>query len=256
VPNVIADIDPEEALKANSTLRLSRDPVEAASPLFYSALHVPDEASRNPLACLTAAVYYEAGGEPIQGARAVAQVVLNRVRHPSFPNSVCGVVYQGAERRTGCQFTFTCDGSMARPPVPRLWKRAEQVAARALAGAVEPSVGMATHYHTDWVFPYWAPTLRKITKLGPHIFYTWPGSWGRRAAFTQQPVWNDPTQPTEPPPGAATALAPPPQALRPASPLEADAAAGKLRAAPVLESTAASPLAADQRSATLILDER
>ncbi|MFN5901342.1 MAG: cell wall hydrolase, partial [Novosphingobium sp.] len=66
------------------------------------------------LQCLAAAVYYEARSESDVGQRAVAQVVLNRVAHPSYPNTVCGVVYQGSERTTGCQFSFTCDGSLAK----------------------------------------------------------------------------------------------------------------------------------------------
>ena len=134
--------------------------------------------------CLTQAVYYEAGYEPMAGRRAVAQVVLNRVRHPAYPNSVCGVVYEGAKQPV-CQFSFTCDGSLERRPGAAAWKAAEQVAADALAGKVESSVGMATHYHADYVAPYWAPKLTKVDKLGLHIFYRWPGQSGRRAAFAQ-----------------------------------------------------------------------
>lgn len=118
------------------------------------------------------------------GQRAVAQVVLNRVRHPAYPHSVCGVVFQGSERATGCQFTFTCDGSLARPRNAVGWNRALGVAAAALAGYVERSVGTATHYHTVWVFPYWQSSLTKITTVGAHIFYRWSGSWGTPAAFT------------------------------------------------------------------------
>jgi Cell Wall Hydrolase len=118
--------------------------------------------------CLTAAVYYEAASEPDQGQRAVAQVVLNRVAHPAFPGTVCGVVYQGSERSTGCQFSFTCDGSLARVPSKFFWERARQVAEQALSGYVESSVGLATHYHTNAVHPYWAPSLHFITSIGAH----------------------------------------------------------------------------------------
>jgi spore germination cell wall hydrolase CwlJ-like protein len=256
VPNVAADLDTEQARNANSALHFSKERIEAALPLFYGGLQPLEGARGSPLACLTAAVYYEAGGEPLQGERAVAQVVLNRVRHPSFPNTICEVVYQGSERRTGCQFTFTCDGSMARAPVPSLWKRAERVAQQALAGAVEPSVGMATHYHADWVFPYWAPTLKKITKLGPHIFYTWPGMWGRRAAFTQQPEWVDQTLPVATSSGAPVPIAPLQQATHRLPPLEADVAGGRPPEGPVLEGPARSSLVADERSGTLIVDDR
>ena len=102
------------------------------------------------LQCLTAAIYYEAASEPDAGQRAVAQVVLNRVAHPAWPNTVCGVVYQGSER-TGCQFSFACDGSMARRPMAVFWDRARRVAADALAGYVYAPVGLATHYHTSAV---------------------------------------------------------------------------------------------------------
>jgi spore germination cell wall hydrolase CwlJ-like protein len=125
--------------------------------------------------CLTQTIYYEAASESSQGQRAVAQVVLNRVRDPNYPASVCGVVYQGSERRTGCQFTYTCDGSLARRPDPFLYARARMVAVGALAGAVEPSVGLATHYHTKQVVPYWRTDLVKLRTVGAHIFYGWKG---------------------------------------------------------------------------------
>jgi hypothetical protein len=136
--------------------------------------------------CLTAAVYYEAGNEPLTGQRAVAQVVLNRVRHPAFPASVCAVVFEGASRATGCQFTFTCDGSLLRAPTAGGWKRAQGVAIAALSGYVEPSVGYATHYHADYVRPYWAPRLVKLHSIGAHIFYLWPGAAGMPGAFAEK----------------------------------------------------------------------
>ncbi|HUO23342.1 MAG TPA: cell wall hydrolase, partial [Caulobacteraceae bacterium] len=135
------------------------------------------------IGCLTQAVYYEAGFEPLEGAQAVAQVVINRVRHPAFPKTVCGVVFEGSSLKTGCQFSFTCDGSLARPPAAAAWKRAQDVAQRALDGFVLTQVGGATHYHTQWVVPYWAPTLAKVDQIGAHIFYRWPGDWGLPAAF-------------------------------------------------------------------------
>lgn len=133
--------------------------------------------------CLTAAVYYEARSESDQGQRSVAQVVLNRVAHPSYPNTVCGVVYQGSERSTGCQFSFTCDGSLARRPNPMFWERARRVAATALAGYVEPTVGLATHYHTIAIHPYWAPSLNPIVTVGAHRFYSFRGRAGTAATF-------------------------------------------------------------------------
>src|SRR5690606_22275670 len=126
----------------------------------------------------------EAGNEPAEGQKAVAQVVLNRVRHPSYPNSVCGVVYQGHERATGCQFTFTCDGSRARRPGMAGWERAQRVARAALQGEVYARVGLSTHYHADYVAPYWSDSLLKNAAIGAHIFYRLPGLAGRPAFFT------------------------------------------------------------------------
>ena len=137
------------------------------------------------LQCLTTAIYYEAAREPTDGQRAVAQVILNRVRHPAFPATVCGVVYQGSER-SGCQFSFACDGSMARPPQADLWRRAAGVADQALSGAVFAPVGEATHYHTYAVTPRWNRQLVMTAAIGAHFFHRWQGWWGTPAAFTQQ----------------------------------------------------------------------
>lgn len=136
------------------------------------------------LQCLTQAVYYEAAREPLKGQQAVAQVVLNRVRHPAYPKSICGVVYEGAALPTGCQFTFTCNGALRWRPEPALWEQAQSVARRALAGFVDKDVGSATHYHAAYVAPYWAPELVKMTQVGQHIFYRWTGTWGEPVAFT------------------------------------------------------------------------
>jgi spore germination cell wall hydrolase CwlJ-like protein len=156
-------------------------PIEAMRP-FVLTTGAADRA--RAVQCLSQAVYYEAAREPLAGQQAVAQVVLNRVRHPAYPKSVCGVVYQGAANTTGCQFTFTCDGSLRWKPQPLLWARAEDVARRALAGYVDAQVGSATHYHAVYVSPYWAPTLVRMTQVGQHIFYRWTGPWGEPAAFT------------------------------------------------------------------------
>ncbi len=137
------------------------------------------------LKCLTQAIYYEAANEPELGKRGVAQVVLNRLRHPAYPNSVCGVVYEGANQRV-CQFSFTCDGSLLRTPMAKQWNEAKRVAQEALMGATAPEVGTATNYHADYVVPRWAFTLGKLTKIGRHIFYRLPGSYGAERAFTDR----------------------------------------------------------------------
>ncbi|MCW3836418.1 cell wall hydrolase [Sphingomonas canadensis] len=153
------------------------------------------------LQCLTTAIYYEAGTEPLDGQRAVAQVILNRVRHPAFPATVCGVVFQGSEK-PGCQFSFACDGAMARRPMREYWQRAERVAQAALDGGVFGPVGLATFYHTYAVTPKWNRAMVMTGTFGAHFFHRWKGGWGTAAAFTQ------PYRGREPAPGPHAPLAP------------------------------------------------
>lgn len=178
-------LSPEAAQRVNDLAPFSLEPVETALPVIMPQDPRTFAGQASAVDCLTAAIYYEAGSEPTAGQQAVAQVILNRVRHPAFPNSVCKVVMQGSERRTGCQFTFTCDGSLLRRPTRQGWSKARQVALAALSGWVDPSVGMATHYHADYVRPYWASSLNKIAAVGAHVFYRWTGSWGLRRSFNQ-----------------------------------------------------------------------
>ncbi len=194
-------LTPQQAQAINAAAPFAAEPIRPARPFTLKGASELDQARAER--CLTQAVYYEAGFEPLQGRRAVAQVVLNRLRHPIFPKTICGVVYQGAEKPTGCQFTFTCDGALLRPPAPAAWAEAEKVAHAALNGAVEPSVGWATHYHTAFVVPYWMPTLTKLTQVGAHIFYRWPQGMGLPAAFTgvyaggEAPIPGDPPEVTD-----------------------------------------------------------
>lgn len=174
---------PSTAEALNAALPLSMLPNPAAAPFVLARGNAVDR--ERATVCLASAIYYEAATEPIDGQRAVAQVVLNRLRDPAFPKTVCGVVYQGSERTTGCQFTFTCDGSLARAPVALYWNRARQVAEQALAGSVYKAVGRATHYHTDWVVPYWSSSLVKVAVVGSHIFYRWKGDWGAGLSFAR-----------------------------------------------------------------------
>jgi spore germination cell wall hydrolase CwlJ-like protein len=171
----------ETAQELNALLPFAHEPIRPMRPFVLAAA---GEDRDRAVTCLAQAVYYEAAREPEVGQEAIAQVVLNRMRHPAYPKSICGVVYQGAARATGCQFTFTCDGALRWAPEPALWRRARQVAERALAGYVDKQVGSATHYHADYVAPYWAPTLVKMTQVGQHIFYRWTGPWGEPPAFT------------------------------------------------------------------------
>jgi spore germination cell wall hydrolase CwlJ-like protein len=173
--------DAQSAREINALKPFAGLPIRPMRP-FNLSLRTLD--GGRALHCLTQAIYYEAAREPELGQEAVAQVVLNRLRHPAYPKSVCGVVFQGSLRRTGCQFSFTCDGSLTYLPEPGLWARAQRVARRALAGFVVREVGSATHYHADYVAPYWAPTLVKMRQVGAHIFYRWTGPWGEPPAFT------------------------------------------------------------------------
>ncbi|KQR82287.1 cell wall hydrolase [Sphingomonas sp. Leaf343] len=127
-------------------------------------------AREQAIECLATAALYEAGDDR-RGQRAVMQVVLNRVGARGFPKTVCGVVYQGSARVTGCQFSFTCDGSVRRRPIHAGWTEARRQARRALNGRVYPEVGRATHYHTDWMVPYWRDSLVKVARIESHLFY-------------------------------------------------------------------------------------
>jgi spore germination cell wall hydrolase CwlJ-like protein len=188
-PMLIRELAPEKALQVNEHIPIASGPNPAAQPFVFKG----DKAARGrALECLTSAVYYEAGQESPDGQRAVAQVVLNRVRHAAFPGSVCGVVYEGSTRATGCQFTFTCDGSLYRGPDAAGWRRAYRVAEAALAGSVYAPVGNATHYHANYVVPYWASTLAKNAVVGAHIFYRWSGGWGQPGAFTKSYAGREP----------------------------------------------------------------
>jgi spore germination cell wall hydrolase CwlJ-like protein len=182
-PNLLKPVSPDEAARENAERPfVDRPDTPAARFLLKAGAQDRDRA----LTCLAQAVYYEAAGEGVEGQRAVAQVVLNRVHHPGFPSTVCGVVYEGSDHATGCQFSFTCDGSMQHIPVPWLWTRSKQVAEEALKGHVFAPVGHATHYHADYVLPYWADSLDKSVQIGRHIFYRLRSSLGDARAFSQR----------------------------------------------------------------------
>ncbi len=175
----LASLSFEQAQRMNSFLP-SMDGQVAATPFVLKAKAA--EKAR-ALLCLTQAIYYEAALEPTPGQEAVAQTVINRVRNPAFPKSVCGVVFQGSSQLTGCQFSFTCDGSRSRPPIEPFWSRAKAVAERALDGYVMAPTGLSTHYHADYVLPRWAPDMIKIRQFGSQIFYRYPGPLGQPQSY-------------------------------------------------------------------------
>lgn len=174
------DLSSGDAMLINALRPFGSEPPLPARPFFLKA---SDDDRVRAEECLTQAIYYEAAVEPVEGMRAVAQTVLNRLRHPGYPKSVCGVVYEGSQRVTGCQFSFTCDGALARIPNRLFWLRAEAVARGALAGYVHAPVGLATHYHTIAVHPYWADSLNFIGTIGAHRFYRFGGPAGAPATF-------------------------------------------------------------------------
>ncbi|SFN78363.1 cell wall hydrolase [Sphingomonas sp. OK281] len=183
-PVKFVDLSPEDARAFNATVPFSTDPNPAARPFRFAG--GPEDLAR-ATDCMAAGILYEAGDDTL-GERAVAQVVLNRLRHPAFPKTVCGVVFEGQDRSTGCQFSFSCDGALTRwHPTEDAWRRAREVAAASLSGAVFKQVGYATHYHTDWVVPYWQSSLDKITAVNTHLFFRWSGWWGTPPAFGRHP---------------------------------------------------------------------
>lgn len=131
--------------------------------------------------CLAQAIYYEARGESFTGQVAVAEVVVNRARSRHYPDKFCDVVYEGSWRSTGCQFTFTCDGSLRNKPRGEPWRRANLIAAQVMMGVARPITHDATHYHTTEVAPVWSASLVETTRIGSHIFYRFPNRRERAA---------------------------------------------------------------------------
>jgi Cell Wall Hydrolase len=179
-PVILQQISPDDARKANGETPFFQGPYPAARPFRITGTPADIERATD---CLAANIFYEAGNETLDGQMAVAQVVLNRARHPAFPKTVCGVVFQGSERHTGCQFSFACDGSMRRQPSADRWAGYRALARSMLLGAVYAPVGLATHYHTDWVRPVWSATLDKLRAERTHLFFRWSGYWGTPPAF-------------------------------------------------------------------------
>ena len=247
-PDMFRPLSPEEAAKENAERPFVK---RADSPAGKFVLNAPADDRDRALTCLTQAVYYEAAGEGTDGERAVAQVVINRMRHPGYPASICGVVYQGAQSGSGCQFTFTCNGSLLRPPAPDLWTRARKVAQDALSGKVFAPVGHATHYHADYVLPYWADSLDKTVQIGRHIFYRLRGGLGDRSAFSQRYAGSEPEIP---PPNGTVVLPQSTSTEQLAGALRGDNVNGPARDVERAGQPAQPPLAADANGGSLIAD--
>ncbi|MBY5784116.1 cell wall hydrolase [Rhizobium leguminosarum] len=150
-----------------------RDHAWAASVLAPSVFSAQEQQ------CLASGIYFEARGESVKGQAAVAQVILNRVRNPSYPKTICGVVYQNEDWRNRCQFSFACDSIKDRVNSEYHWRVARDVAMAVTSGKIWlPQVGSATHYHAVYVRPRWAKTMEKVGRIGLHVFYrTHGGGW-------------------------------------------------------------------------------
>lgn len=151
---------------------------------FKAGMLAEAEALDDERRCLAQAMYYEARSEKVLGQLAVADVVMNRVESRRYPSTICGVVFQGSERRSGCQFSFTCDGSMKARINKPLWRKAERLAGHVMAGLRPAVTHQATHYHATYVTPFWAASLTETVQIGDHKFYKRPP----RSASLARPV--------------------------------------------------------------------
>jgi spore germination cell wall hydrolase CwlJ-like protein len=210
---------------------------DAAALIPASQIGAPARDLAQDLDCLTQVVYYEARGESARGQAAVAQVVLNRVHHPAFPKTVCGVVFQRTGQAAGkseCQFSFVCDGSMERSRDPAAWRRARTVAAQVMAGSTASQVGAATNFHAVRLGKMWGDSLVRVAQVGLHVFYRFghhrldaPAEALHAVASPAPEADRDAAKPV-----LASYASPPPAQARDADPLDEPA-----------KSIAASPLA-------------
>jgi spore germination cell wall hydrolase CwlJ-like protein len=247
-PNLVRALSPEEATKENAERPFVARP---DTPAARFVLQTDADGHSRALTCLAQAVYYEAAGEGTDGGRAVAQVVLNRLHHPGYPSTICGVVYEGADRPSGCQFSFTCDGSMQRIPISSLWARSREIAEQALAGKVFAPIGHATHYHADYVLPFWADSLDKSVQVGRHIFYRLPSVFGEARAFSQRYAGSEPAVRE---PGATLALPATGATEQLATALIGDGLQGTAGEIEKASPQPGSPLVADSAGGTLLAD--
>ena len=150
---------------------MTATPLAAGGKPDYASLIDPKDSARQ-MRCLGEAIYFEARSEPEVGQAAVAQVVLNRVRSGIFPTNVCAVVYQDRNRPFACQFSFACEGKSLRIEEPAAWATATRIAQAVVSGVnYNPKVVEALNYHANYVYPFWAPSLRRVDRIGAHIFY-------------------------------------------------------------------------------------
>jgi|GEM_PF-3126282 len=173
----VSEPEPEKTeLKAASVAPMTIAPIALTSPSMMAVKRYRETAKLKKMAaekrCLAQAIYFEARSEPSLGQMAVANVVMNRVRSRHYPNSICGVVFQGQERRHKCQFSFACDGKTDRPKKNKHWRRAEQMAVQVMKGRKRiRALSNTLHYHADYVSPRWSRKMNRVKKIGRHIFF-------------------------------------------------------------------------------------
>jgi spore germination cell wall hydrolase CwlJ-like protein len=178
--NLKAEEDVEQPEKV--VLAPSRQQVEKVIKLKRTAARAKDKDTKKEIQqrrvqlaeenCLARAIYFEARSESELGQIAVAKVILNRVKDPEYPKTICGVVYQGSGRRNSCQFSFACDGLPDDVRSASAWAQAKRLAKKTIAGdAKVAALTTATNYHADYVKPKWAKSMKRLVKIGRHIFY-------------------------------------------------------------------------------------
>ena len=159
-------------LSVPTQLAYARDNAPSLKDFTPTLTQASMDANKKQHWCMATAIYFEARGESYRGQVAVAQVVRNRVKHKAYPNSICAVVFQNQTWRNRCQFSFACDGIPERVNEEAAWKQAEEIATKVINGDIYlAEVSNATHYHANYVRPKWAPKLKKLAKIGVHIFY-------------------------------------------------------------------------------------
>jgi hypothetical protein len=173
----VGDPNAPMPLAASQTLAYARDNTPVTD---FTVVRGTDGkvVAEKELWCLATAIYFEARGESYRGQVAVAQVVMNRMKHKLYPDTICGVVFQNQNRRNSCQFSFACDGRPERVTDSDSWDQAEEIARGVVQGNLYlTEVGYATHYHATYVYPHWAPRMKKLTKIGLHVFYQFKRGW-------------------------------------------------------------------------------
>jgi hypothetical protein len=170
IDNAATSLDPSIPVPGTLSQKLAYAREDAPVTVFPE--EPKTEYSAQDLNCLAQAVYFEARSESYRGQVAVAQVVMNRLAHPLYPKTICKVVFQDSGKRNACQFSFACDGIPEVVREKKPWEQAEEIAKKVASGELYlPEVGNATHYHATYVYPDWAPRLKRVTKIGMHIFY-------------------------------------------------------------------------------------